>query len=107
VILAANHVRHLHHRIVYHDGEVVGRAAVGSDEHRIADHIVTESHVTSNQIAEGDIPGFGNLEADHRSFTRVDAGARFFERDAAARAVILRRTARRQISFTILVQLRG
>ena len=42
VILAANHMRDLHQRIVDHDGEVVGRPAVRSDQHRIADDVAAE-----------------------------------------------------------------
>ncbi len=39
VILAANHVRHLHQGIVDDDGEVVGGNPVGSNQHRIADNV--------------------------------------------------------------------
>ena len=52
VILATDHVRHLHQRIVDHDGEVVGGPAVGSHQHRIADDLGVERHLAAHQVGE-------------------------------------------------------
>ena len=64
VILAADHVRHLHQRIVHDDGEVVGGTAVGADEHRIADDVGAERHFAADEILERDVDVLGHAEAD-------------------------------------------
>ena len=82
VILAADHVRDLHQRIVDDDGEVVGGAAVGADDHRIADDVGVERrprrargpvNVTSSVS--------GTSKADDRPLAGVDPRARLFARD--------------------------
>ena len=76
VILAADHVRHLHHRIVDDDGEVVGRPPVRSHEHRIADDVAAERHLTANEIAEGDVDPLRDPESNDRLLAGVDPAPR-------------------------------
>ena len=76
VILPADHMRNLHQRIVDHDGEVVGRPAVGSDEHRIADDLGVEGDLAADEILERDLDSLRHLEADDRPLARLNPGLR-------------------------------
>ena len=81
VILAADHMRHLHQRIVDDDGEVVGRHAVGADDHRIADDVGVEADVAADDVGEHDVaiapgPGSGSPAARRRRSARSPARAR-------------------------------
>ena len=75
VILAADHVRDLHQRIVHDHGEVVGGAAVGADQHRIADHVGAEGDLAADEILERDVDVLGHAEADDGALARRRCGA--------------------------------
>ena len=76
VILASDHIRHLHQRIVDHDGEVVGGVAIGADDDRIADHICVEPDVAPHGVGEHDVAAFGHAEPDRRPLAGRDSRRR-------------------------------
>ena len=55
VVLAADHVRDLHQRVVDDDREVVGGAAVGPDDHRVADDLACERDAAAHEVLERDV----------------------------------------------------
>ncbi len=63
VILAADHVRHLHQRIVDHDGEVVLRPAVGAHDDEIADDLGAEDDLAAHEILKPDVLGLPARES--------------------------------------------
>ena len=73
VILAADHVRHLHQRIVDDDGEVVGGRAVGADDDGIADDVGVKADVAADGVGEHDVAVVGHAEADGRTLAGRDA----------------------------------
>ena len=52
VVLAADHMRDLHQRVVHDHREVVGGTAVGADQDRIADDVGAERDVAADEILE-------------------------------------------------------
>ena len=90
VILAPDHMRDLHQRIVHDDGEVVGGVTVGANDDRIADHVPREPDVAPHEVGEDDVAVLGNAEAYGRALARGDAGAGLLERDVAAGARVHR-----------------
>src|SRR4051812_2402828 len=86
-------MRHLHQRIVHHNGKVVGRAAVGSHQDRIADHVGAERDFAADEILECDVDVLGNAEADDRALATLEPLARLVWRNRPAGAGVARRTA--------------
>src|SRR6476620_3738112 len=80
VILSANHMAHVHQRIVHNDGEVVCRVAVRSDNDWIADDVRVEPDVTTHDVGEDDISVSRNAKTDGRPFPTLYAGARAIRR---------------------------
>ena len=105
VILAADHVRHLHQRIVDHDREVVLRAAVGADDDRIADDVGVEGHVAADEILERHVDVLGHAEADDGALAGVETAPGLIRRQVAAGAVVHRRTAGGEIRAAIVLEL--
>ena len=105
VILTPNHVRDLHHRIVHHDGEVVGGTAVGAHQHGVADHVRAERDLTADEILERDLDILRDPQADHRPLAGVGAALDVSGREIAAGPAILGRAARRKIRLTIRFEL--
>ena len=104
VILAADHMRHLHQRIVDDDGEVVGGTAVGAHQHRIADHVGAERDLAAHEILERDVDVLGHAEADDGALAALEPLARLLRRDRAAGAVIFRRAAGGEIATAIVLE---
>jgi hypothetical protein len=105
VILAADHMRDLHQRIVDDHGEVVLRAAVGADDDGIADYLGVENHLAADEIVELDLDVVRHLEADDRPLAALDPQLRIRERNAAAGAAVLRRLPRREIRLPARLEL--
>ena len=107
VILAADHMRHPHQRIVHDDREVVRRVAVGADDHRIADDVGLKAHLAADEVGEGDVAILRHAKADRRPLAAGDARRRLLRRHAPARARILRRPAGGERLLSIGLELRG
>ena len=101
VILTADHVRHLHQRIVDDDREVVGGNAVRPDEHRIADHIGVKRDLAADDVVEGDGAAFGHAQPDDRRFSVLFSSPGFVRRDVAAGAGVFRRQSRRELRLAM------
>ncbi len=106
VILAANHMRDLHQRVVDDDGKVVRGRAVGADDDRIADHVGLKPHVSAHRVGEDDVALLRHAEADRRTLARRDARGGGVARQAPARAGVARRTSVRDRVLTLGVELR-
>ena len=91
VILAADHMRDLHQRIVHDHGEVVRRRAVGANDHRIADHLGLKTDLAADGVGEDDLASLGHAKADRRPLARRNARAGLLAWYGAARAGIERR----------------
>ncbi len=107
VIFTADHVRHLHQRIVDHDGEVVLGTPVGSDEHRIADHVRVERHFAADEIVEGDVHVLGHAKADDGPFAGVDPSLGFVGTDRSAGTGVPRRLAFLEHALAVFLELLG
>ena len=101
VIFTADHVRHLHQRIVDDDGEVVGGNAVRADQHRVADHIGVKRNLAADDVVERDVTAFGHAKPDDRRFPVLFSATCFVERDVAAGAGVFRRQPRRKLRLTM------
>ena len=81
MILASDHVRDLHQRIVYDDRKVVGRPAVGPEDHGVADHLPREADGAAHDVIERDLLDLRDAKPDRgrlagRSRRRTTSGAR-------------------------------
>ena len=65
-ILAADHVRDGHVGVVDRVREVVGRHAVGAQDHVIAELRVLEAHVAADEVVHDALALVGHPQADHR-----------------------------------------
>ena len=106
VILAADHMRHLHQRIVDDDGEVVGGRP--SERTRTGSPMTSVLNVTSPRTSIGErrprSPGARGSGSTGRSPASIRARASL-EREVPAGPVILRRPARRQIRLALAFEL--
>src|SRR3954463_9540271 len=84
MILAPDHLRHLHQGIVDHHREVVRGCAVAAKDDRIADDVPRESHLAADDIREHDVASLRYPEADGRLLAAIDPRLRLLERDLAA-----------------------
>ena len=96
VILASDHMRDLHQRIVDHDGVVVGGHAVRAHDHRIANHVSVEGDRAANDVIEADVAVIGNAKANDRRLTVLDAAPRLVAGQLATAPDVLRRPSCRQ-----------
>jgi hypothetical protein len=78
VILAPDHMRNLHQRIVDNDGKVIRRVPVGAYKHGITDDFAAERDVAANDIVECDVDAGRHLEANDRMLPTVNPRAHFF-----------------------------
>ena len=69
-VLAADHVRDPHVGVVDRVGEVVGRDAVGAQDHVIAELRVLEAHRAAHEILDDARALVGNAQADDRGGAR-------------------------------------
>jgi hypothetical protein len=83
VILAADHVRDLHQRIVDHDGKVVGRYAIGPQQHGIADDLRMKSHFAADDVVEHHVAIRRHTKSDGGRFAGREPLSRGDERDCA------------------------
>jgi hypothetical protein len=91
VILAAHDVRHFHQRIVDHDCIVVGRNAIRTNEHRIANHLGVKRDASTHEVVERDFPAGRYAQSNDSLFARGHTRGGLLFRDGAASAGILRR----------------
>src|SRR5258706_2661134 len=66
VIVAADHVRDVHVEVVHHDAEVVGRHAVGAQQHEVVELLVRKADRPFHQVVPADLALLRRLEADYR-----------------------------------------
>jgi hypothetical protein len=87
VIVAAHHVRHLHHHVVHDDREVVRGMAVGSQHHEVFDGRIVEVDRSVDEIVKRRA-AIGHEESDRAwlagGFASLDLGGR----QRAARPVV-------------------
>jgi len=101
VILTADHVRHLHQRIIDDDGEVVGGNTVRPDEDGIADHIGVKRDLAADDVVERDVAPLGHAQTHDRRFPVLFSAPGFVNRDVAAGAGVFRRQSCRELRFTM------
>ena len=91
VVVATNHMRDVHVRIVADHGEVIGRRAIGAHQNHVVHDIGRETHVAIHGVVELDgAMVLGHLQAPHMRLTCVDARLRFFGGKRTAGAVVAR-----------------
>ena len=90
VIFASNHVRDLHRGVINDDGEVVRRAAVRSQDDRIAYHPGFERDLTAHQVAKRDVLSDGDRKAERGRLSRADPVGRGGWVDRATLPAVLR-----------------
>src|SRR6266542_342827 len=105
VVLAADHMRDLHQRVVDDDSEVVLRPPVGPDDDRIAELLRVERDIAAHDVVECDLRAVGDLEPNHGALARFHAPARLLGRQRPAGAAIARRPCRREIRLALGVEL--
>ena len=105
VVLPPHHMRHVHQRIVDHDGEIVGGRSVRADDDRIADDVDGKPDVAAHHVLEDDVGIVGHAEADRRPLATGDARLRLLVRQPPARAA-LRRAPFGRRGLTLLFELR-
>ena len=69
-------------------GQMVGRVAVGFEQHQVVEQRVFEPHVAAEQVVNGGDAGFGNREPDHGLIHGVGLGALLLFRQVPATPVI-------------------
>jgi hypothetical protein len=84
-------MRDPHPHIVDHHGEVVGRTAVGANDHGIADDIRAEGDVAANDVVEGDVATLGDTKADRRGLSAAEPSRDLVGWEISATAAIFRR----------------
>ncbi|QTK79239.1 hypothetical protein AT6N2_C1503 [Agrobacterium tumefaciens] len=101
---AARHMGDLHQMVVDDVGHVIGRHAVGLDQHLHVDGIPRDRHIAINTVMEI-ARAFGrDFHAHDVGFTGGNAGGHFFGLQVEAVAVIFRRLAGGALGFTHLLQ---
>src|SRR2546430_17111741 len=100
MLLAADHVRHLHERVIHWAGELIGRIGVRLDDDEVADQIAVEMHLATHHVAELDVTAWDFEAYGEESATlgwavqapsRVFVGTLFELRLLALRLQFLRR----------------
>ena len=66
MIVAADDVGHVHVVVVDHDGEHVGRVAVGAKQHEIVEVLVLPHDPALHLVLDHGLAGERRLQADHR-----------------------------------------
>ena len=84
VVVAADDVGDAHVVVVDHDGEHVGRRAVGAQQHEVVEILVLPDHAALHLVLDRGLARERRLEADHR----LDAG-RSLGRVAVAPAAVI------------------
>jgi len=85
VVVATDDMGDIHVHVVHHDGEVVGRRAVGARNYKIVEFDVLEHHAPADQVLHHHRPVERILEAHHRRHSR-----RRIRHAVAALAVVTR-----------------
>ena len=93
VILAANHMSHLHQRIVNDHGKVVGRPAIGSHDDRVTNHRGVEGHGAAHEIHKRDLTIGRHDKSNRRRFACGAPRLGLVTRQPAAAPGIFRRRA--------------
>ena len=105
VILAADHVRDSHQRVVDDDREVVRGRAVRPQQYRIADDVRRDRHRAPHGVVETDISMVRDAEADDRALAGLQARARRRGFDPATSAHVARRLTGRERGLSIGLEL--
>ena len=87
VIVAPHHMRDLHLHIVGHDGELIGRMAVGAQEDEVFDVRAVELDRAVHEVVEAR-RALGHAEADRARHGVALARGDLVRRQCAARAVV-------------------
>ena len=83
VVVAPDHVRDAHVRVVDADAEVVERVPVGPDEHEVVEGVGRKLHAPSDQVVDDDRLG-RHLQADDVALARGRPAVALFERNVPA-----------------------
>ena len=91
VVVAADHVRDAHVRVVAHHGEVVGGAPVGAHDDHVVHGLCGEAHVAVHRVVELDgAAPFRHAQAPHVRLAGLYARGRLGGVEVAACAVVAR-----------------
>jgi hypothetical protein len=105
MVFPADHIRHLHQRIVDHDREVVRRKTLGANDDRIADDVGMKPDRPADGVTEDNFAIVGHAEPDCWTLARRDARLRLLACDRSAFAGVPRRLAGRERGVTLRVEL--